>query len=394
MTEFPSSPPPSEGLSDDELEFLASAEDPLVTEDLWRVYESLSFGSMFPALDKSMPLADVIDDFRIRNAFAFNGVERWSDLQEFTIRESLEWRDMGVRSVGMLLAGLARAVVHPPGPPAANVESEVQAPGRLEEPPRRSEPVTREQLMIRMRLGGATLDQIGTEFGVTRERVRQIIVQTGGPTSKEIRAAKVARLQAEIEAEMNRVDSELRPLLLSRGAMSVPEASTALGIEESTLAEHWPDDLDYLRVWGPAHVDRAWSDEAIFMAIREAALYEYPLTAKDYTELVRVGQVHGPSLPRIYQRFGGWTAACDAAGVESGQPYRDNYQSRWTDAELVQFVRDYFMDPDWPSSAHKYDDWRRARVPDGPSGTTLRNRLGTWSDIKRLALRPREEAHD
>ena len=91
-------------------------------------------------------------------------------------------------------------------------------------------------------------------------------------------------------------------------------------------------------------------------------------------------------MPRIWQRFGSWTAACEAAGVVPGQTMRPHYQSRWSDDDLLQIARQYFLDPGAPNSAGRFDEWKRATVPDGPSFQTLRNRFGSWTEVKRRAL--------
>jgi hypothetical protein len=268
---------------------------------------------------------------------------------------------------------------------------EVQQPPTLAPPIEElPEPVTREQVMVQMREQGATLKAIGAEFGVTRERVRQIIQNAGGPNRTAILAARAARAHEQEFERQAQVDEVLRPLLQANGAMSIQEASSALGIDERVLMDYWPHGLNHLRIWTPGRADQTWTDDEILAAVREAALYGFPLTANDYSELIRVGQVRGPSLPRVHQRFGGWAAACEAAGVEHGQSARVSYESRWTDDELLAYARDYFLDFDWPSSAHRFDDWRREKVPDAPSVGTLRNRFGTWANLKRLALRPGE----
>jgi hypothetical protein len=251
------------------------------------------------------------------------------------------------------------------------------------------EPATREQRMIAMRFEGATLDAIGMEFGVTRERVRQIIRDSNGPSSSELKSALAARERRQVEARRLRIQEALRALVFQSGAITAAEASDRINFEESEIRQHWPDDIRQFRLRESAPVEQLWSDADIMAALRAAAVYDFPLSAAAYTELVRMGEVSGPSLPLVYQRFGGWLAACESAGVVHGKAMR-HYESRWSDDELLVYARDYFLAPDWPESAHRYDEWRLANAPDGPSQQTLRNRLGRWSEIKRRALAPKE----
>lgn len=252
------------------------------------------------------------------------------------------------------------------------------------------EPATREQRIIEMRLGGATLDSIGVEFGVSRERVRQIIQAAGGPSAAEVRALAAVRSLVEEAEVRSETETALRDHLGTRGAQSVQEVADALGLGEATVVRFWPPDLKHLLIRPAGRASQTWTDEQILDVIRSAAVYEFPLTANAYAELVRVGEIRGASLPRITQRFGGWIAACELAGVEAGQTLRPAYESRWTDAELVSYVREYLVDTSWPNSAHRFDQWRRLVAPEAPSFQTVRNRLGTWSNAKRLALRPEE----
>lgn len=260
--------------------------------------------------------------------------------------------------------------------------------GILQTPP--AEPATREQRIIEMRLAGATLSSIGNEFGVSRERVRQIIEAAGGPSAAEVRAMLAARSLAEETAARSETEAAFRTLLQTRGAHTAQEVAEALSLSEAEVVRFWPQDLRHLLIRPAGHANQTWTDEQILDVIRSAALYEFPLTANAYAELVRTGEIRGPSLPRVYQRLGGWIAACERAGVEPGQALRPAYESRWTDAELLSYVREYLVDSSWPNSAHRFDEWRRQNAPEAPSFQTVRNRLGTWTNAKRLALRPDE----
>lgn len=240
--------------------------------------------------------------------------------------------------------------------------------------------------MIERRWQGLTLDEIGAEFGVTRERVRQLLKKHGGPTAGEIRELRAAEARSAQRAHEEAVAAEIRKTLDGRGPMTVAEMAVATGVDAGELSRYWPQDLAHLRLWGAGQGESRWSDEDICEALRQASAYEFPLTTSAYSELLRVGQIEGPSVPRIGQRFGSWTAACAAAGVVAGDPWNREYESRWSDEDLLQIARAYLVDPNAPSSAHRFDEWKREYAPDGPSAQTLRNRLGSWTEVKRRAL--------
>lgn len=262
-------------------------------------------------------------------------------------------------------------------PPASPTSDSIQAP---------REPSTRDQRMVLMRSQGATLADIGEAFGVTRERARQIILGAGGPDNAALKATRSALREEQRAQEKQRVDQALRALIAIRGALTSAEAASELQIPERELSAFWPEDLSHMRIREGHGSPRTWTDTDVLDAIREAAIYEFPLTTGSYAELVRVGQVIGPSLPHVLNRFGSWNSACDAAGVHHGQSMRPGYESRWTDEDLIAYAREYFLDPSWPNSAHRYDEWKRLNAPEGPSQATIRVRFGKWSDVQRRAL--------
>lgn len=240
--------------------------------------------------------------------------------------------------------------------------------------------------MIERRWCGLTLDEIGTEFGVTRERVRQLLKKYGGPSADEIRDVRAAQAQSAQRAHDQAVTGAIREALDGRGPMTVAEVADATGLDAGDISKHWPQDLAHLRLWGAGQGESRWTDEDICEALRQASVYEFPLTTTAYSELLQVGQVDGPSVPRIGQRFGSWSAACAAAGVVAGDPWNREYESKWSDEDLLQIVRAYLIDPNGPSSAHRFDEWKRENAPDGPSAQTLRNRFGSWTEVKRRSL--------
>lgn len=261
----------------------------------------------------------------------------------------------------------------------------VWAPDGTPPPP---PPPPRVIAMMELRRSGRTLDEIGKQFGLTRERVRQLLRKHGGPDSASVRQAQIERVQSQEQADVMSVSTAIRDLLGDMTPRSVAEVATRIGIESVEVARCWPEDLGHLRLWGASAAENRWSDQEIMDALRAAAVYEYPLTANAYSALLAVGQITGPSVPRIGQRYGSWTGACEAAGVEPGRTVRSDYQSKWSDQDIANIVRQYLLDPSAPNSAHRFDEWRRENVPDGPSFQTVRNRFGTWTATKRRALKP------
>lgn len=249
------------------------------------------------------------------------------------------------------------------------------------------EKLTKASLACELYMWGATYDEIAALFGVTRERVRQILSKQAPLALEEIKRQRRVNAAA-IASESQSVHSNLIAEYLStNGPSSIDEVASGTALSRSAVKLAWPSNFAHLQL---AHLKKAthqtWTDDQILEALRSASMYEFPLTRAKYDALQSVGQISGPTGVRVMQRFGTWTAACDRAGVQAGVARAAPYESRWTDEELLKFASDYLRSPAYGGTFSGYDTWRRRNSIDGPSSGTLRNRLGAWSAIKRRAL--------
>ena len=125
-------------------------------------------------------------------------------------------------------------------------------------------------------------------------------------------------------------------------------------------------------------------------ALLASSLMTKPLSHQNYTALIREGRVKGPSVARIVQLFGSWTAACNEVGVTSGEPLRTNYERTWTEDDLLNYVERFLRDNTFRGASHQFDQWRATvnHSEKVPSLGTVRNIVGgTWNDIRTQALR-------
>ena len=142
----------------------------------------------------------------------------------------------------------------------------------------------------------------------------------------------------------------------------------------------------YLSANEESHMEKQWTAEDCIEVLKEAATYAFPLTVLEYRRLIDSKSIIGPTLPIFYSRFGSWLDACAAAGVETGIAQRE-YDSAWSDSDLVRIVRQFLWESRETSwSIQNYDKWRASHESQMPSIGSLRNRLGTWSEIRVLAL--------
>jgi len=237
--------------------------------------------------------------------------------------------------------------------------------------------------ILRMRLSGDTLEEIGEQVGLTRERVRQLIKRHGGEEfdrlMKSRKRASLDHLRADQEA--------LREYVWGHPGVTFEELNDIFGLSESEIrAKLTRLDLKLVFGFGGERIrNQVWSDEQIMTSLRLAATHFFPLTTGNYESLITVGELEGPSVPLICQRFGAWTNACQLAGVESVES-KTIYNLKWTQGEVLRFVGDFLMVAGLSNSIQAYEQWRLGQSEEVPSSAHIRNICGTWPEARDLAL--------
>lgn len=169
--------------------------------------------------------------------------------------------------------------------------------------------------------GGATLQEIGDEFGVTRERVRQIF-KTAGYSTEEVRKTRVQAKRQSREAEA--VTQLHSGATIQAVAQNLDMTVSAV----RALAEKFaPSASENLRK-GSRVPNGYWTKERILDAIRAwARTYGSPPHATDWN--IAALRTRGyeereerflsglwPHLTTVQGKFGNWNAAIEAAGLE------------------------------------------------------------------------------
>lgn len=242
----------------------------------------------------------------------------------------------------------------------------------------------RDTLIIRLRIEKLTLDQIGASVGLTRERIRQIIKKTS-PNADEVIDYLITEKK---NSQLVNYEASLNGFIDEYGAVYLSELAILLDMESGQVSQNLPKYFHKFVIDKsvPSDVTSEWSRERVAAAIRKAGTYYFPLKTTDYEYLLEIGEVDGPSVPFIYNRFGSWSAMCIESGVESAPSRRIEYVRSWSEEELISFVQRFILSDGTTGSGNGYDAWREAQPDHVPSGVLIRNQFGKWSVARRIAL--------
>ena len=250
-------------------------------------------------------------------------------------------------------------------------------------------------------LGGKSLDVLGSEMGISRERVRQIILpifsQVGVDGLIGLRM-KVKRKRQDLDIQKVRMVSELQTEI----TMFIRQHP---GISATEIGEVFPNNeeevLDAIKRHGalvlssfPLQEDQEVKTRSdMIQSLQDASLLAFPLTGVSYDELLEQGLISGVSRQRIMQVFGTWIAACESAEVEPGSQLKGvTYVRTYSYKEMLRVVGKFLIDDDlrgYTGGLHSYGRWRNMQelAENLPSEGTIRNQVdASWKRVKELAL--------
>jgi AraC-like DNA-binding protein len=237
-----------------------------------------------------------------------------------------------------------------------------------------------------------SLDEIALRFGVSRERVRQILRAHGGPDPQDIADARRRRAEAQAEARIDEL------LARWRAGEQPRSTATALGLQAAacrSTIERFATEVDRAARRASMSGVRAvktYSDRDIILALTSVStrVGRVP-SAKEYA--VHARELNYPSLPTILNRMGGWAHALQAAGMQPiSRPARARTR-RWTEAACWTALRGVVDELGEIPTVLGYERHAAGR-DELPSSATLRNRLGRWSAITARLAAQRELAGD
>ena len=231
--------------------------------------------------------------------------------------------------------------------------------------------------MYELRASGSTLQEIGDAFGLTRERVRQLLA----PFPAASTAHRRARLD-EVAKRRKRAADQVAVFAQVHNDTIVADRFPAL--DRTALVDYLQDRFPNAARRGAPAV-KQWSDDEILASIVAAADEHGVVTGNAY-EAWRTGvRVHGgdaPSRPTITNRFGTWNAVVEAAGCTPGRRRQGEYRRRWTDEAIEAVVQEFVYDQLLAGGSlrwARFAEWLQQRPIDKrPSEALVRQRTGDW----------------
>lgn len=264
------------------------------------------------------------------------------------------------------------------------------------------ENIERNLNILAARLDGLTLDAIGKEYGVTRERIRQIVKRliNKAETFPDVSILNLENLleqrldslkNAPKLSELNNrseIDLKARLIINTRPGIKIDDLSALLMIESKYLYSVLNKNTKKF-IYTDEKVNSNssnFTDDEILEALRLAEAFESPVNRNLYDDLVSRGLIKGPGSQTVMKRFSTWNKACQLADVNYNESVRDSYETLWTKDEMLDYVIEFLTNRSFGVGINSYDEWRIETLSNAPSGAHLRNNFDTWINAKNSAL--------
>ena len=240
----------------------------------------------------------------------------------------------------------------------------------------------RNQNISQLYSSGQTMQQIGDQYNLSRERVRQILEKSGQATRSGQESSQLRRQQQEACSE------EIMRLYWQ--SEDVAEVAAELGFQQSSVsrvvkANLPPDtrpDSQKRRKNGPQ--SKRHSDQEIISYLQAAnaslggvlSISAYQEWAEQQPKNKQGRQLPGPQAAALH--FGSWREALLAAGLEANPSSPVNGTGKFGVQQCQQAIQELAAKLKTTPTARQYDQYARLSQGRLPSLATLRSIQGKW----------------
>lgn len=242
--------------------------------------------------------------------------------------------------------------------------------------------------MREMRLQGMSHGQIGDEYNITRERVRQLLAAAGAEPDKEL--VRAARRRRKAEARDTKKDEAIA---LYREGKSPEEIAGILKIGQESVRE-------MIRAVVPPKERRGrqarraqkkkYSNEDLVAILQETSGAVGGIVSVAAYNAYASGRVMEDGRPwpthqAIAQRFGRWNEALRAAGLRCNESSAITGAFLFEPEHCIDALRSAARELGHTPTLREYDEIARASHGALPSVATVRNRCGGWTEALEAA---------
>lgn len=226
--------------------------------------------------------------------------------------------------------------------------------------------------MHQMYADGATLEEVGRRYGMTRERVRQVFRAAGLPN-----ISLADRRRREIQRrtdEILRAFDELKDLRAVAKSLDMP-----IAVVEEVLRRELPAG----RLRKPTKHGKKYSDEELVWMLREVSSELGGVLSKDAFEACARGRRlqdgrPWPTAQTHMLRFGSWRRSLEAAGLRANPSSPISGQVLFDEPQCIDAIRHVGRVLGKVPTVAEYEECATRSNGGLPSSATIRNRCGRW----------------
>jgi hypothetical protein len=227
---------------------------------------------------------------------------------------------------------------------------------------------------------GATLQDIGDEHSLSRERVRQILRYAGYDLNELKAKARAARSR-----RMRREHGSTIREMLSPGR-TANEVAAALGVTADLVKRIDASDPSYARtrkIVRRKTYSVKYTEDDVLGCLREANVsLGGILTTAAYDAYARGRTLADgrlwPTHQTAHLRFGSWRAALERAGLPANASSPIAGRGRFTEGHCIDAILEVERALDHLPTVVEYERYASEMAGVLPSSATIRNRFGSW----------------